>query len=241
MAEQQQVKVAASATAVPVPSRSSKLPTFDAFRSRPFRLLWLHTLSAFLVQGIQRFAFVWLVLDLTDDRGAAGIVVFALGIPAFFLSLPAGVLSDNTDRRALLFGSQLVAAAALAVGATLIWSDAVTLGLTFALASIVGATIAIGQPARTAILPSLVEREGLMNAIVLTTLGQNLTMIIGPALGGAAIALWGIGGAFALQAVLSVASLVVLLPLRIPPVVARGDGRRPLQELREGIDFVVRT
>jgi MFS family permease len=192
-----------------------------------------------LVQGMQRFAFVWLVLDIADKDEAAGLVTFCLGIPVFFFALPAGVLADRVNRRVLLIGSQLAATAITALAAIVIFSDAASLTMSYLLAMAVGATIAVGQPVRQAILPSLVDRRTLMNAIVLNTLGMNIMFIVGPALGGGAIALFGIGGGFALQAGIMLVGLALLLPLRIPPANSGQPQKRPLAELRDGIGFVL--
>ncbi len=213
--------------------------TFDAFRSRAFTLLWLNTLSFSAIQGIQRFAFVWLVLKtFSGGSSAAGFVTFALGIPVLFLSLPAGVISDRVDRRGLLLSSQIAAGAVMVVATALLASGAMTLALAFTMAAAIGATVAFGQPVRTAILPSLVPRERLMNAIVMSTMGQNVMMIGGPVLGGAVINRWGIEGAFAGQAVLYGLGFLVLLPLRMPPAEKRDGATRPLHEVGEGLAFV---
>jgi MFS family permease len=215
------------------------LQTLDAFRSPPFRWFWAHIASVALIQGIQRFAFVWLVLDISDRSAAAGIVSFALGIPVFFFALPAGVLADRVDRRLLLFGSQGAAIVLTALTAIVVSAGWANLPVVYLLAIGVGATTAFGQPVRQAIVPSLVERERLMNAIVLNTLGMNIMMIVGPALGGGIIKLSGLGGVFALQAGLFAFGLLVLLPLRIPPVIEReGPPRRPIEDVREGFRFV---
>jgi MFS family permease len=235
-------EIEAPARAAAPERRLPTLQTLEAFRIPAFRWLWAHTASGALIQGIQRFAFVWLVLDISDRSAAAGIVSFALGIPVFFFSLPAGVLADRVDRRLLLFGSQSAAVAVTALTALIIATGHATLPVIYALALAVGATTAFGQPVRQAILPSLVDRSRLMNAIVLNTLGMNLMMIIGPALGGTVIKFSGLGGVFALQAGLFAFGLLVLLPLRIPAVLAReGPRRNPAQDLREGLGFVVRN
>jgi hypothetical protein len=62
---------------------------------RDFRYYWIATFFYFLVFGAQRFAFVLLVLELTDRAGLGGVAGFALGIPAFFITLPAGVWADR--------------------------------------------------------------------------------------------------------------------------------------------------
>ena len=167
--------------------------TFSAFSSPTFRLLWANNFSYGLVHGIQRFAFVWLALEISKSNGVLGLVSFALGIPVLFFSLPVGVLSDRVDRRLLLMGSQLLVLFTSLGGALLIWGDLMTVPVAIGLAFVVGTGVAVGQPVRQAIVPSIVAPERLMNAITLNSMGQNVSQIVGPAVGGAAIALWGIG------------------------------------------------
>jgi MFS family permease len=195
-----------------------------------------------LVQGMQRFAFVWLVLDISDRDAAAGIVTFCLGIPVFLFSLPAGVFADRVSRRTLLLGSQAVGIVFTALAATVVLAGEASLFFSYAMAVGVGAAIAFGQPVRQAILPSLVDRSTLMNAIVLNTLGMNIMFIVGPALGGGAIAAFGIGGGFAMQTVIMVAGAALLIPLRLPPRPPdAAPKRKPIAELFDGLSFVARN
>lgn len=214
--------------------------TFAAFRERPFRLLWTNTVLFSLVQSTQRFTFVWLVLELGRGADASGLVLFAMGAPAFVVVLPAGAWSDRLDRRLLLLGSQLGALVVTALTAVLVSTDRINLPITVALGTALGATLAFGQPVRSAVLPTLVPRERLMNAIVLTTIGINVSMIVGPAIGGAAIALWGLGGAFTVQALIYVLGLGVLLLLRLPERAVVVERRRLRVEIVEGLAFVGR-
>ncbi|HVM08342.1 MAG TPA: MFS transporter [Acidimicrobiales bacterium] len=211
-----------------------------AFSEPAFRLLWVNTFLFALVQSTQRFTFVWLVLELGRGADASGLVLFAIGLPVFLVVLPAGAMSDRVDRRLLLVSSQGGALLMTALTALLVGTDNASIPVTLALAFGLGAALAFGQPVRTAVLPSLVPRERLMNAIVLTTIGMNISMIAGPALGGAAIALWGLGGAFAAQAVLYAIGLVVLLPLKLPVVTDRPARRKLRVEIAEGMRFVGR-
>ena len=225
------------------------LRTFAAFELRDYRLLWANNFSYALVQGIERFAFVWLVIDALQARDFyLGLISFTLGIPVFFLSLPAGVLSDRWDRRRLLFISQGIVFAGALLTAILIWMDLMTLRVALAMALAVGTGVAVGQPVRQALIPAIVPPGRLMNAITLNGAGQTISQMAGPALGGAAIALWGIGGNFALQAALMGIGVVFLVPLRIP---ARGDapalaaaGRSALRgmaaDVADGFRFIAR-
>ena len=225
------------------------LQTFAAFELRDFRLLWANNFSYALVQGIERFAFVWLVIETLQARDFyLGLVSFALGIPVFFLALPAGVLSDRWDRRRLLFISQAIVLVAALLTAILIWMDLMTLRVALVMALFVGTGVAVGQPVRQALIPAVVPPNRLMNAITLNGAGQTISQMLGPALGGAVIAIWGIGGNFALQALLMGVGVIFIIPLRIP---ARGpspalavDGRSALggivNEVIDGFRFVIR-
>ena len=231
------------------PGGRLSLQTFAAFELRDFRLLWANNFSYALVQGIERFAFVWLVIETLQEREFfLGLVSFALGIPVFFLALPAGVLSDRWDRRRLLFISQAIVLVAALLTAILIWMDLMTLRVALVMALFVGTGVAVGQPVRQALIPAVVPPKRLMNAITLNGAGQTISQMVGPALGGAAIALWGIGGNFALQAILMGVGVIFIIPLRIPargpsPAVAAA-GRSALggilSDVVDGFRFIIR-
>jgi MFS family permease len=219
--------------------RGLTLQTFAAFRSVPFRLLWTNTFTFALIQSTQRFTFVWLVLDLGRGSGAIGAVSFALGIPVFFFAIPAGVLADRVDRRLLLMSSQLGAVAISALTAVFIVTGAINLWITLGLSAAMGATVAAGMPARQAIIPSIVDRDRLMNAIVLMSMGQNVSQIVGPVVGGVVIAFWGLSGAFFTQAALLGLGALMILPLRVPR--PPGTTRNVRKELKEGFRFIAFT
>ena len=229
------------------PSGRPALPTvetFSAFKSRPFTYLWINTLSFALVQAMQRFAFVWLVIEAVDvgglgrGSGWAGVVFFALGIPVLFFTIPAGVLADRINRRSLVLVSQLVAVAVTVAAGVIIVAGVMTTVLALILAAGVGATIAVGLPVRNAVVPTVVDRDTLLKAIVMMSMAMNISQIVGASLGGLAIAVWGIGGAFIAQGVLLFAGTLALIPLRVPNVRTADQHRQPLHELQEGMRFV---
>ena len=226
--------------APPRSERRLSLQTFSAFQSRNFALLWANNLTFALSQSFRQFAFTWLALELFDTGQALGLIIFALGLPILVFGLPAGALADRIDRRLLLFASQVGGIAITLLTAALIWADAMTTPITMGLAMTLGATVAFGQPVRVAIVPSLVEPSKLLNAVTLMSLSQNVSMIAGPAMGGAMVALGGVGMAFAGQAVLLGIGLLALLPLRVPAVDRAGPPRHLLAEVREGLVFVAR-
>jgi len=202
-----------------------------------FRLLWTNSFLFVLVQSTQRFAFVWLALDLGARSDISGVILFVMGIPALLISLPVGVMSDRMDRRLLLMGSQLGALAITVAIATMVTTGHITTTWAIAGSFIAGIFIALGSPVRTAMIPTVVPKDKLVGAIAVSTIGSNIGLIIGPATAGPVINIWGIQGAFWLQAVLYVVGFIVLIPLKVPAVPV-SPRRRLRDEIFEGIKFI---
>ncbi len=213
---------------------------FGVLRLSSFRLLWINTLGFVLVQSTQRFAFVWLILELGSKSDVSGQLLFVMGLPALFISLPVGVVSDRVNRRFLLMLSQTGAFVITLVTSVLVSTDHITTGSATLCAAILGLFIAIGQPVRTAIVPTLVPQEHLMNAIIVSVVASNLALILGPAIAGPAIGRWGIEGAFWVQAVLYGLGFLALVPLKLPPVAPRMDRPHLRSELATAIGFIAK-
>lgn len=212
---------------------------FGVLRVAAFRLLWLNTLGFVLVQSTQRFAFVWLILELGSKSDVSGRLLFVMGLPALFISLPVGVVADRLNRRFLLMFSQTGAFAITLTTAVLVSTERITTGSATLCAAVLGLFIAIGQPVRTSIVPTLVPQQHLMNAIIVSVVASNLALIFGPAVAGPAISRWGIEGAFWVQAVLYALGFCALIPLKLPPHQPRVERPRLRSELAAGIGFIV--
>ena len=211
---------------------------------KSFRRYWVSTFFYFLVYGTQRFTFVWLVLELSDNAALAGVTAFALGIPAFFITLPAGAYADRLDRRKMVVATNIVGAACSIAIAILIWTDTINVTLAIVMALAMGVTTAATQPALTAMIPTIVPRERLMNGIVLRTMGQNLAMVLGAAVGGVIIDVWDIGGAFAIPAAAYALSIIAMLGVQAQQVTERlsRDERQSIrQSVTEGLAFIYRA
>lgn len=209
----------------------------ELMRIKPFRLLWGNTFLFVLVQSTSRFALVWLALDLGARSNISGLILFVTGIPALLISLPVGAMSDRIDRRKILLVSQIGALLVATITATMVTADAITIPWTILLAFASGIFVALGTPVRGAIVPTLVSRENLVGAVAVSTIGNNLALIIGPAAAGPTIRAWGIQGAFWLQVVLFALGLILLFPLRLPPGINQGP-KRMREELLGGVRFV---
>lgn len=239
MADASEGTSVAETTVAAEPEVRPRVGTFAAFASPAFRLYWASTSAYFLVQGMQRFAYVWLVIAISDRPGVAGVAGFALGIPVFLITLPAGVYSDRIDRRKIIAGSHSVAVVGTLAVAALIWAEMMTVELALLTAVAVGVTTAVSQPSIQAVVPSLVPGERLMNAIVLKNMGQTLAMMLGAGVVGVVITLWGIGAAFAAQAGAYALAALLMAAVRLPPQPAAEARRSMRTEISEGIRFVV--
>lgn len=221
-------------------------PIREVLASNDFRAYWIAQFLSALGNGALRFVFVWLALELSDWSSAPGLLGIALGVPALVLMIPAGVWSDRLDRRRLIIGAQLVAAATLAIAAAVTWADLMTLPLAALVAVVAGGALAVASPALQALVPSLVEPHRLMTGVALQGMGMNAALLFGAVVGGGAIAIAGVGGAFAVLAVLQAVSALAMLRVHLaareqqPRRSMRGDigqglrfalGREPLRSL----------
>ena len=221
-------------------------PIREVIASPDFRRYWLAQFLAALGNGALRFVFVWLALDLSDSAAAPGALGMALGLPGLVLMIPAGVWSDRLDRKRLIVNTELVAAVLLFVAAAVTWFDLITVPIAALFAIVLGAALAVSAPALQALIPSLVPPERLMTGVALQGMGQNAALLFGAVAGGGAIAVAGVGGAFAvlgaLQAIAAVAMSRVHLAAREqqPRRGMRGDvgeglrfalGHEPLRSL----------
>ena len=201
----------------PEARRRLPLPDFTAMRYPAYRWWWLSSSTVMLNQFMTMLSISWLVLELTDSVRWVSFAVFAFGLPAFLFLLPAGVLADRWDRRKLLMVTQVVAVANVLILAIVVSADLISPELTLFFAAVSGSTVAVSQPARQSMIPLLLPAELRLNGIVLGSLSQNLSQLIGPAIAGFLIATVAISAAFYALAVLLSVGVIALMFLRLPP------------------------
>ena len=170
-------------------------------RNGTFRHLWIASVIGWLGTWLQNTGAGWLMTSLAPEPLIVAMVQAATIMPVFLLALPGGALADIVDRRVFLIGTQtwtILAATLLAVLTILHMMTAVwLLVLTFA----IGIGSALTAPAWSAIVPELVPREDMVQAIALNGIGYNLTRAVGPALAGFLIVIGGSSLAFSMYAV----------------------------------------
>jgi len=210
---------------------------FSAFHYRDFRLMWSGAFVSSIGTWMQKLAQSWLVLQLSGSAFYLGLDNFLGEIPIFLLALVAGVAADRIDRRRLLVASQFVQmscaftlAALFAFGHARVWH---ILSLSF----IVGVAQAFGAPAYQSLIPSLVPRDHLPNAIAMNSIQFNLARVIGPVIGGITLTHLGAAWCFGLNGLSYMAVIASLLLIRVAYVPAPAE-ESVVESMRQGLDFI---
>ena len=173
-----------------------------ALTHRNFRIVWFAALGSTIGTWMQKYAQSWIVFDLTKSNFYLGVDDFLSQLPILLFMLIGGVIADRHDRRRLLTGSQYTQAFSAFALAALVWTDQITIPLLFALSFLSGLGQAFGGPAYQALIPSLVPRRDLPNAIALNSTQFNLSRVLGPVAGGLVLTLIGAGWCFAVNGAL---------------------------------------
>ena len=208
-----------------------------ALRNPNFRLFWGGNFLSNIGTWMQNVAQGWLVLSLTGSAFWLGVVGFAGAIPFLIFTLFGGVVADRVNKRRLLLVTQSVMMVLAFVLAGLAWLKIITVWEVVVLAFLNGMAMAMNAPSYQALVPRLVPREDLTNAIALNSAQFNMSRILGPTLGGYAMALVGVAGNFFLNGVSFLAVLWALTRIRYPePEQSHYPGL--LRSLKEGFQYV---
>ena len=179
----------------------------------------------------------WMVLELTGSASSMGLMIFLYGMPTLGFVLFGGAFADRFDRRALLMLTQALVAV-LVLGLALLETAAlVKVWHLYVVSFVLGTFQAINTPARLAIVRDLVDREDLMNAVVLNSAVMNSGRILGPALAGAVIEFAGIASALYLATACFFVGTVTLLMVRQVPKVVRQERSSILADLWGGLRY----
>lgn len=187
-----------------------------ALRNPNFRLFWSGNFLSNIGTWMQNVAQGWLVLLLTNSAFWLGVVGFCGSIPFLIFTLFGGVIADRVDKRRLLLVTQTVMMILAFLMATLAWLKIITVWEVAAISFLNGVALAMNAPSYQAMVPKLVKREDLTNAIALNSAQFNMSRILGPTLGGYAMALLGVAGNFFLNGFSFLAVIWALTRIRYP-------------------------
>jgi len=199
--------------------------------------MWFGACTSSIGTWMQIVAQGWLIYRLSHSAFLLALDQFLGGIPIFLFSLIGGVVADRTERRKILLLSQYVQMASAGVLTVLVAGEWVRVWHILCLSFVSGLAQAFGGPAYQALIPTLVDREDMPNAIALNSIQFNMAVTIGPALAGQALAKLGEKWCFGLNAVSFLAPIITLsmIAARYLPATTTES---MFSSLKQGIKFV---
>jgi len=210
---------------------------FKAFHYRDFRLMFTGACISSIGTWMQNLAQAWLVLDISKSPFYLGLDAFLAGIPIFFFSLIGGVVADRVERRKVLLMSQYVQMSSAFILTALILVGAVRIWEILCLSFVVGLAQSFGGPAYAALIPSLVSKEDMPNAIALNSIQFNVARVLGPAIGGLALDNLGAVWCFGLNG-LSFLAPIVSLTILNTRYLPEKTGESILASMKKGFKFI---
>jgi MFS family permease len=213
--------------------------TFSALRYREFRLVWIGAFTSTTGTWMQTVAQAWVVYSLTGSALLLGFDAFLSTGPMLIFSLFGGVIADRMERRKIMLASQYLQMTFAFVLAFLLWTNTVKIWHIFLLSFLTGSAQSFSGPAYASLLPLLVKREDVPNAIAMNSMQFNLARVIGPVLGGLALTAWGASACFALNGLSFVAVIIAYMMIRTPIIRGSGETKGIMAEMHEGFAFVI--
>jgi MFS family permease len=220
---------------------------FAAFAYRDFRVQWFGACTSSIGTWTQAAAQNWMVTTMTGSPFYLGLDAFLQQLPIMLFTLIGGVLADRRDRRRTLLASQYVQMATAATLGLLVLLDVVQIWQILALSFCTGLAQAFGGPAYQSLIPSLVDKKDLPNAVALNSIQFNIARLFGPLVFGATIAIsasWGftdpqsMAVCFLLNALSFFVVIYALMSLRVKQIVAPAGSIGMIEQIRGGLSYV---
>ena len=197
------------------------VPTLAVFRNQAFRNLWFATLASNFGGIVQAIGAAWLMTSLTTSESMVALVQSSVTLPIMIFSLTAGVFADNFDRRKIMLWAQAFMCAASVGLAFLAFEGWLTPWLLLAFTFLIGCGTALNNPSWQATVGDLVTKAELPSAVSVNSMGFNMMRSVGPAAGGAIVAVFGAAAAFAVNAASYVAIIGALFAWTPKPKASR--------------------
>jgi MFS family permease len=202
--------------------------------------LWFGQVLSATAMHADMVARSWLVWDLTGSTTSVASVLVARAIPMLILGLIGGVAADRFNRRKMLMVIQVWTLIMHIIMATLLLTDVIELWHVYVLAFGLGAGMAMNQPVRTSIIPNLVDRKDMINAMSLNSIAINSTRLGGPALIALLIAATDVGWAYIWSASAFAVVIWTTTRIAIPEITSRKPRGNPMTQLMEGFVYIGR-
>ena len=234
-----------------VPRGPTYRRTLGAFSNVDFRMLWGANCTAYVSRWMQITTLSWFVLIQTDSALLVSMVGFFAMLPYLVAGIFGGLLADNVNKKHLVVATQLTNFAGAAIMSLLLILGTVQYWYAYFAVLVPGLSWALDMPSRRAIILELMGPRGLTNGIALDSVGMHASKMIGPALGGAMIALAGVSGAYVLlSGIMTVGCILILRVSHTTPLSREGKSSnvkrrslvstllRVLDNVKEGFTYV---
>ena len=221
-----------------VRATAGRFAMFTALRHRNFRLYWIALVSSILARMLHHVAQSWLVLELTNSPFMLGVVSLSNALPASLFILFGGAIADRSNRKRLFLATETIMAVFYFIIAILITTNLIQVWHIIVFGLLVGCVRAIDQPTRQAILPQVIPREDLVNAVALANTVWQLAHLVGPAIAGMLIYLYGVGSTFYVGGVGFLVTVALVFAIQVNPGAPLKNKRGFLGQILEGLNFI---
>lgn len=226
-----------------------RLRTFQSLEERSFRWFMLSMTTHWSAMQMQQLVRGILVFQLTGSFAALGLIGLVNAIPRLMLALVGGVMADRLSKRLVIQLGQAVSLVMALVIAALLIADLLRFEHLLISAFVQGAVNSIAMPSRQSMIPELVGRDRLTNAIALNAGSRNTMRLLAPALGGVLFAVMGAAGVYLFMSALYFLAIVTLagVPLLAPALVRgeqderRGAAREAIADIADGLRYIARS
>ena len=219
-------------------AQSARPSTFAALKGRNYRFYWFGLVLYVLGHRAEYVTFAWITWEIAKSPLALAYLGLAQGAPLVVFQLFGGVLADRTDRLRLLIATQILTALTLTAAFVLTIAGEARLEYLLVLAALSSSFRAFDEPSRMSLIPQLVPRDRLANAIALGSIPWQAGRMVGPSITGILIAAFGGAIGFGLAAAASYAALALYSRLRVNADDRAHDPRHVLRQFAEGLHFV---
>lgn len=210
---------------------------FGALRSTDYRQFALALVLTQMGAQLLQTATLWQVYQMTGSALLLGLTGLARGVPYIVLSLAGGVIADRVNRVRLIQVGQVLNTALAVLLGVLTMAGVIEVWHVYAITFLNAGVTALTQPARTALIPRLVPRGNLSNAVALNSTIQQTSQILGPAVSGTAIAAFDLGPTYLINGLFYLVGVVALAQIRTASTPPASD-LSPWRSLIEGLVFV---
>ena len=211
-----------------------------SLKYRDFRLVWLGSLSEHMGEWMELAGFIWLARQLTDDFFLVAMIGSSRFIAMLFVPILGGVLADRVNRRSQLIGSLLFMTTLSLTLLLLVHTGAIAIWHMFALGFLGGVATSFNHPARQAIIPNLVKKEHLFNAISLDTISVMGSIVVSAPIAGLIMRDIGVTPLFGLRAAGSILAIGWLLFVKTD-LMPRGERHHPVRDILDGFGYLRRN